>query len=340
MFAPSRIALSRMTLSRMTLSRRGFVASMAGALAGAQAFGQTTYPARTIKLVVPFSPGGSSDFTGRLIAQKMSEALGQTIYVENKPGANGIIGCDSVAKATPDGYTLLIVPREISVNPSISKAHPYDTLKDFAWIGLATQGPFVIVTNPNVPAKTFQELVALAKAQPGKLSYGSIGTGSISHLNVEALKQKLGLDILHVPYKGAGPSINGALSGEISMTITAIPGALGLVQEGKLRALAVGAPQRMPQMPDVPTLAELGVTGDVFVPTFFGLGAPANTPRPIIDKLNAALTRAADDPEVKSKLSTFGMISVASTPEAMATTIARDVETFAGLVRSIGLKPE
>ncbi|OYU49406.1 MAG: hypothetical protein CFE31_08700, partial [Rhizobiales bacterium PAR1] len=152
--------------------------------------------------------------------------------------------------------------------------------------------------------------------------------------------QKLGIEILHIPYKGAGPSITGTLTGEISMTITAIPGALANVQAGKLRALAVGAPQRVPQMPDVPTLAELGVPGDVFSPTFFGLGAPANTPRPIIDKLNAALVKASEDPEVKAKLATFGMISVASTPEAMGETIRRDVENFAKLVKAIGLQPE
>lgn len=322
------------------LSRRHFIAATAGALASTQALGQTAYPTRPIRLIVPFSPGGSSDFTGRLIAQKMSETLGQTVVVENKPGANGIIGCDMIAKAAPDGYSLLIVPREIGVNPSITKTLPFDVLKDFTWIGLATEGPFVIVVNPNIPANTFAELVALAKAQPGKLSYGSIGNGSISHLNVEALKQKLGIEILHIPYKGAGPSITGTLTGEISMTITAIPGALANVQAGKLRALAVGAPQRVPQMPDIPTLAELGVPGDVFSPTFFGLGAPANTPRPIIDKLNAALKKASEDPDVKAKLATFGMISVASTPEAMGETIRRDVENFAKLVKAIGLQPE
>ncbi|OYU47474.1 MAG: ABC transporter substrate-binding protein, partial [Rhizobiales bacterium PAR1] len=170
------------------LSRRSFIAATAGALASTQALGQAAYPTRPIRLIVPFSPGGSSDFTGRLIAQKMSETLGQTVVVENKPGANGIIGCDMIAKAAPDGYSLLIVPREIGVNPSITKTLPFDVLKDFTWIGLATEGPFVIVVNPNIPAKTFAELVALAKAQPGKLSYGSIGNGSISHLNVEALK--------------------------------------------------------------------------------------------------------------------------------------------------------
>lgn len=322
------------------MTRRGLGGLFASSLIAGPALAQQgNYPNRPIRLVVPFSPGGSSDFTGRLLAQKMGDALGQTVYVENKPGANGMIGCDFVAKAEPDGYTLLIVPREIAVNPSITKSHPYDTLKDFSWIGLATQGPFVIVTNPNVPAKTFPELVALAKAQPGKLSYGSIGTGSISHLNVEALKQKLGLDILHVPYKGAGPSINGALTGEISMTITAIPGALGLVNDGKLRALAVGSAQRMPQMPDVPTLSEFGLAEDLFAPTYFGLGGPAKLPRAMVERLNGALQKASQDPEVKTKLATFGMISVASTPEAMDVTIRKDVETFSALVKAIGLAP-
>ncbi len=322
------------------ISRRSVMTGLASAAAAGPALAQSgAYPARPIKLIVPFSPGGSSDFTGRLLAQKIGEAIGQTIVVENKPGANGMIGCDLVAKAEPDGYTLLVAPREIAVNPSISKSHPYDTLKDFSWIGLATQGPFVIVTNTAVPAKTFPELVALAKAQPGKMSYGSIGLGSISHLNVESLKQKLGLDIVHVPYRGAGPSINGAMTGEIQMTITAIPGALGLVNEGKLRAIAVGSAQRMPQMPDVPTLAEFGLADDIFAPTYFGIAGPARLPAPIVALLNAGLRKASEDAEVKAKLATFGMISVASSPEEMARVIRADMEAFASLVKAIGLAP-
>jgi tripartite-type tricarboxylate transporter receptor subunit TctC len=310
------------------------------ATSAAQGQSSAAFPEKPIKLIVPYSPGGSADFTARLIAQKMSEGLRQPLVVDNKPGANGIIGADVVAKAAPDGYTLLLAPRELGINPSIYATLPYDTLKSFAWIGLATEGHFVMVVNPSIPAQSFADLIALAKAKPASLSYGSIGIGSIAQLNVEALKQRQGVDILHVPYKGAGPALNATVSGEVALTIAAVPGAIGFIKDGRLRALAVGSPTRLPQFPDVPTLGEVGGGADTFVTTFFGLAAPANTPEPIIAKLNAELRRAVTHPDIVEKLNASGLVPIGSTPEVMASTIADDIARFGTLVKSIGIKPE
>jgi len=202
----------------------------------------SAYPTQTIKLIVPYAPGGSADFTARLISQKMSEGLRQTIVVDNKPGANGIIGATVVARAAPDGYTLLLAPRELAINPSIHATSPYDVLNSFAWIGVATEGHFVLVVNPSVNAHSLSELIALAKSAPGSLAYGSIGIGSVAQLNFEALKQQLSVDITHVPYKGAGPAIQATIGGEIGLTLSAIPGAIGFIRSGDIWPLAIISP--------------------------------------------------------------------------------------------------
>lgn len=318
------------------------IATTTAPLASAPAKAQSgaAYPTKAIKLIVPYAPGGSADFTARLVSQKMSEGLGQPIVVDNKPGANGIIGADTVARATPDGYTLLLAPRELGINPSIQVTLPYDTLKSFAWIGIATEGHFVMVANPSVPASSLSELVALAKSKPGSLAYGSIGIGSVAHLNFEALKRQLGLDLTHVPYKGAGPAIQAAVGGEIGLTLSAIPGAIGFIRSGRLRALAVGSKARHPELPDVPTLAEAGVGGDVFQPTFFGLAAPAGTPGSAIEKLNTEMRRAIAAPEVVAKLAASGLTPVGGSQQEMAAVIAKDIAHFGALVKEIGIKPE
>jgi tripartite-type tricarboxylate transporter receptor subunit TctC len=298
------------------------------------------YPERPIRLIVPYAPGGSADFTARLISQHMGERLGQSFAVDNKPGANGILAAEAVSKAAPDGYTLLLAPRELGINPSISKALPYDTRTAFEWIGIATEGPFVMVVNPSVEVKSIAELVSVAKANPGKLTYASIGIGSIAHLNVEALKHQLGIDLLHVPYKGAGPAVAATLSGEVSMTVSAIPAALGLINDGRLRAIAVGSATRLTQLPHVPTLQEAGTATDTFVPTFFGFAAPKATPRPIIDALNAAMKDAVASSEVVQTLNENGLTPVGGSPEAMAQTIEADIKRFGALVQTIGIKIE
>ena len=324
------------------ITRRAFSAglALAGVAPSTNAGAQSGYPDRTVRIIVPFPPGGGSDFLARLLAQKMSDGLRQTVIVENKPGAAATIGADAVAKAPPDGYTLLMVVRDMGINPSIYKSLPYDTLKSFAWIGMAAVGPYVLVANPSFPAKTLAELVALAKAKPGTIAYGSLGIGSMGHINVEALKQHLDIDILHVPYKGAGPALQATVSGEVALTLAAYTGSLPFIKEGRLRGLAVGAKTRSKQMPEVPTIGEAGGGAETLLPTHWGFAAPAGTPAPIIDKLNAELKRALELPEVVEKIVQAGLEPVHSSPAELAKLVESDVAHFTKMVKSIGIPPQ
>jgi len=314
----------------------------AALLAIPAAFAQTpAYPTKPLKLVVPFSPGGASDLTARTLAQKMGESMGQSIVVDNKPGANGVLGIDLVAKSPPDGYTILLTDRgSLTVNPSLYVKLPYDPIKDFSYIGIATDGPYVLVANPKLDVKTVQELVALSKSKPGTVNYSSFGVGSMAQLNLEAFNQRMGTDMLHVPYKGAAPAAQAAVAGEVGVTIAAVPAVQGFIKDGRLRALAVGSDKRFAVLPDVPTMTEAGAGNDILLPTYFALLAPANTPAPIVAKLNAELKKALADPAVAEKLAGAGLVPVGGTPEAMAASIKQDVPRFAELVKKIGIKPE
>ncbi len=306
----------------------------AGALAQA-------YPTKPIRLVVPFSPGGAADLTARTLGQKMSEQLGQPIVVENKPGANGVVGIEFVAKSAPDGYTILLTDRgSLAVNPSLYTKLPYDPLRDFAHVGIVTDGPYVLVANPKLDVKTPQELVALSKAKPGTLTYASYGVGSMAQLNLEAFNQQMGTDMLHVPYKGAGPAAQAAVAGDVSVTIAAVPAVQGFIKDGRLRALAVGSDKRFAVLPDVPTMKELGAPDDILVPTYFALLAPAGTPPAIVEKLNAEMKKAIADSAVAERLSGAGLLPEGGTPEAMAASLKQDLPRFAELVKKIGIKPE
>lgn len=299
------------------------------------------YPAKPLKLVVPFSPGGASDLTARTLAQKMGESMGQAIVVENKPGANGSLGIDSVAKSQPDGYTILLTDRgSLTVNPSLYVKLPYDPVRDLSPIGIVTDGPYVLVANPKLNVKTVQELVALAKARPGTVSYSSFGVGSMAQLNLEAFNHAMGTDMLHVPYKGAAPAAQAVVAGEVGVTIAAVPAVQGFIKDGRLHALAVGSEKRFAVLPDVPTMAEAGASNDILLPTYFALLAPANTPAPIVARLNAELKKALADPAVAERLAGAGLVPVGGTPEAMAASIKHDVPRFADLVKRIGIKPE
>jgi tripartite-type tricarboxylate transporter receptor subunit TctC len=315
-------------------------AAMAGAMA-AHSQSAPGYPNRPIKLIVAYPPGGGSDLTARTVAQKMSEQLGQPIVVENRPGANGGIGADQVAKSAPDGYTLLLADRgALGINPSIYAKLPYDPLKDFAYVGIVTEAPYVLVANPKLQVSTVQELVALAKAKPKSIDYGSFGIGSMAQLNLEAFNQRLGTDLQHVPYKGAGPAVQAVVSGEVGVAIASAPSVLGFIKEGRLRALAVGADRRMSLLPDVPTMTEAGGQADTLIPVFFAFAAPAGTPPDIVAKLNAEMKRALAVPDVAEKLTANGLVPTGSSPEQMAKIVAQDVERFRALVKSIGVKPE
>ena len=300
-----------------------------------------SYPSRPIKLVVPFAPGGSSDLTARTLGQKMSEQMGQAIVVETKPGANGAIGIEAVAKSPPDGYTLLLTDRgSLVVNPSLYAKLPYDPLKDFACIGVVTDGPFVLVANPKLNVKTVSELVALAKAKPGTLNYSSFGIGSMAQLNLEAFNHKMGTDLVHVPYKGAAPAAQAAVTGEVGVTIATVTSVQGFIKDGRLVALAVGSDKRFPVLPDVPTMTEAGAPSDILVPTYFALLAPAGTPPAIVAQLNAEMRKALADPAVAERLAGAGLVPVGGTPEAMMQSLRQDVPKFAELVKKIGIKPE
>ena len=319
-----------------------FVLFAAVLLAIPTAFAQApAYPTRSIRLVVPFSPGGASDLTARTLAQKMGESMGQSIVVDNKPGANGVVGIDAVVQSHPDGYTILLTDRgSLTVNPSLYVKLPYDPIKDFSYVGIATDGPYVLVANLALNVKTVQELVALSKSHPGAVSYSSFGIGSMAQLNLEAFNQKMGTAMLHVPYKGAAPAALAVVAGEVSVTIAAVPAVQAFIKDGRLLALAVGSDKRLAVLPDVPTMTEAGASNDILVPTYFALLAPANTPAPIVAKLNVELKKALADPAVAERLAGAGLVPVGSTPEAMAASVKNDLARFADLVKKIGIKPE
>jgi tripartite-type tricarboxylate transporter receptor subunit TctC len=299
------------------------------------------YPNRQVRLVVPFPPGGGADTTARMLAQKMSERLSQPIIVDNKPGANGLVGTDAVAKSAPDGYTILMTDRgALGINPSLYGKLPYDPRKDFAYIGIATDGPYVLVVASALPVKSLGELIALGKSKPGKLRYASYGVGSMAQLNLEALARAAGITWQHVPYKGAPPAVAAVVAGEVDLTIASPPSLLGFINNGRLRALAVGSDKRLVLLPDVPTVKEAGLSSQPLIPTYFALAAPARTPPAIVDRLNQELRRALQLPEVVDKLRAAGLVANGGSPKAMAQIVAEDVERFAALVKDIGLEPE
>ncbi len=326
-------------VSRRTVAA-GVAASAAMPRGKASAQTGATYPERPIKIIVPFATGGGADLLARLMAPKVSEGLRQPVIVDNRPGAGTTIASDLVAKAAPDGYTLLQVNRDMAISPSTYATLPYDTLKSFAWIGKAADGPFVLVANPAVAVKSLAELTALAKARPGTVAYGNLGIGGIAHLSVEALMRHLGIDLLQVPYKGAAPALAAAVSGEISITLASLASVIPFVREGRLRALAIGMETRAAQLPEVPTIGEAGGGTDTILPTFVGFAAPAGTPQPIVARLNAELKRVLALPDLAEKMVQNGFVPAYSTPEELAATMAKDVAHFGKLVQAIGITPQ
>ena len=327
-----------MTRRSHLLSLACVVASAALMSSAALAQGDS-YPSKPIKVIVPFPAGGAADLTIRTLGPKLTELLGQPIVVDNKPGANGIIGADAVAKSAPDGYTILFAPREVfGVNPSLYAALPYDPVKNFAHVAIVTEGPYVLVVNPSLGVKTVAELLSVAKTR--QLSYGSFGVGSMGHLNLEAFAQATGIKLQHIPYKGAPAAVQAVVGGEVALAITTPPAALGFIREGKLTALAAGSAKRLELLPEVPTLAEVGVAADTLIPAYFAMAAPAGTSAAVIAKLNAELRRALAVTDIAERFAKTGLIPAGSSPEAMTAIVTQDVAKFAALVKAIGIKPE
>lgn len=310
------------------------------AVATLPGFAQTPYPNKPIRLVVPFTPGGVTDTSGRLIADQLSKRLGQQVIVDNKPGASGNIGTGLVATAAPDGYTLVLgFDGTMVINPHVFEKVPFDTLKDFAPIGRIGDATLILVANPAVAAKTLQELIALSKTQPGGLSYGTSGTGGTPHIAGEQLKLRTGANLVHVPYKGGGQALTDVLGGTIPLVYTAVAGAQGHVKAGKLRAIAVSSAQRSKSLPDVPTFIESGVA-DFEVSSWVGLLAPAKTPKAIVDRLNQELNAVLNDPEVREKLNLMGIAATPGTTDKFGDDMKRDLARYGPVVKAAGIKAE
>jgi tripartite-type tricarboxylate transporter receptor subunit TctC len=298
------------------------------------------YPTRPITVVVPFPPGASNDALARITRDSMSEILGQSVVIENRPGAGGSTGAGSVASAAPDGYTLLIaVNAPITMNSFLQKNFPFDPKTAFAPVAHAADTTLLLAVHESVPAKTVTELVDYAKKNPGKLSYGSAGVGSGHHITGELLKQKTGIDVTHIPYRGSGPAIQDLVAGHIPISFGTPPAILPQAAAGKIRIIAVAEDRRFPDLPDVPTIAET-VPGVSIPVTWLGLLAPAGTPRPIVEKLSAAMAATVKKPDVVAKLKQQGMLAVGGGPEALDQKIKSELALWTRLMPSIGIQPE
>ncbi len=303
------------------LKRLALAVGLLGVIAPAQA---QDFPSHPVTLIVPFAAGGSTDVIARVVAEAMRGVLGQSIVIDNRGGAGGSLGTAAIAKAEPDGYTIgMGTASTLAINPAAYKNLPYDIIGDLRPIGLIASVPNVVSVHPSVPARSVAELVALAKAQPGKLTYGSAGNGSVSHLMGEQFKLTTGTDIIHVPYRGVGPALNDAVGGQIQILFDNLPTSLPMIQDGKLRALAVSSPQRLAVLPEVPTFAELNLDGLDWM-AFFGLVAPKKTPQAAIVRLNAALNQALAVPAVREALAKQQAIVEPGTPGDFEALIGRE----------------
>jgi tripartite-type tricarboxylate transporter receptor subunit TctC len=295
------------------------------------------YPTRAVRLIAASAPGGTSDILARLLAQQLTAELGQTFVVENRAGASGIIGTDFVAKAAPDGYTLLLIQPSLTINPHIFAKIPYDAVRDFAPISLVVDVPQIVSVHPSVPVRSVRELIALAKANPGKLTNGSPGAGTHPHLTSERFQQAAGIELEQIVYKGIGPAFIGLISGEVAMTFSAVSSAMPHVKGGKIRAIGVTALKRLAALPDVATVADT-------LPGFessqwFGILAPAGTPRPIVERLHQAIASASRTPAVKERFASMAMEPVNSTPDAFARIIREEIVTWGKVVKAAGIRP-
>ncbi len=321
-------------------ARRRALAAIATALvlAAPAAFAQT-YPTRPITLMVPFPPGGPTDLVARVLAQKLGEQLGQNVVIDNKPGANGNIAAVAIARAPADGYTLLYNTSSITLSPALYKSLAFDVQKDFAPIALTAVVPLALVVHPAVPANNVKEFVAYAKANPGKLSYGSAGNGNVTHLGAFQFVQANGISAVHVPYKGSAPADVGLVGGDVQFLTDTVNSVQGFVKDKRMKMLAVTTARRMSLFPDVPTLAESGMPG-FEVGAWQGIMAPAGTPRPVIDRLNAEIVKALQSPDVRARLAVQGAEPLGSTPDEYAVYVKKELERWGRIVKATGVSIE
>jgi tripartite-type tricarboxylate transporter receptor subunit TctC len=297
-----------------------------------------SYPARPIRLVVPFGAGGGTDNLARIIEPLVSRALGQPLVIENRPGGGSTIGMDQVAKAAPDGYTLVMTDTSIAVNPSL-KPLPYDTINDFVPVSLLATAPVILMAHPKVPAKTLQEFIALAKTSPGKFTYASGGNGASTHLGGELLKMVAGIDVVHVPYKGTGPAMNDLIGGHVDVMFSGISSARPFMDDKKLNALAVTGDARNAATPAVPTFAEAGYAG-VTASTYWGVLAPKGTPKEIVDRVSAEFAKAMREPDVQKRIADLGYLPIGGLPSDYAANIKSEIAKWAPVIKAANIKAE
>ena len=298
-----------------------------------------TWPTRPIRMVVPYTPGGYTDLMARLVSQKMSESLGQPFVIENKPGANAVIGTDAVAKAAPDGYTFGTVIAAHSVNPTLNPKLPYDTMKDLAYVSQTSLAPLILIAHPSVPANNIKELIALAKAKPGTLNFASSGIGSAAHLTMEMFKSREGVNLQHIPYKGTSGALQDLVGGNINVMFDVIGPLMSQVTPGNAKALAITATDRVPAAGNTPTMAEQGVA-DFVSGTWTVIVAPAGTPKEIVDRMSMEAKKALADPEVKKKLDDQGIVATGTTPDETREFVANEVARWKKVITDANIKME
>ncbi|HEX9435452.1 MAG TPA: tripartite tricarboxylate transporter substrate binding protein [Burkholderiales bacterium] len=307
------------------------------AFAAGTSFSQT-YPAKPVRIIAPFAPGGGTDFIARLVAQKLTERLGQQVIVENKPGAGGNLGAEFAVKSAPDGYTLLLIAGSYTVNPSIYKLS-FDPVNDISPIVQLSQGPFVVAVHPSVPAKTLKELIDYARKEPDKLSYASAGSGSITHLASELFLEMAKIKMVHVPYKGTGPALNDTIAGNTQLIFGSVATSLQFIKSGRLRGLAVTTPQRIGAAPELPTVAEAGVPGYQVV-LWHGLVGPKGLPVAVVERINQAANDALKSKDVADLLATDGVAPAGGSPEKFRAVIKSDIERWSGVVKQANIKAD
>jgi tripartite-type tricarboxylate transporter receptor subunit TctC len=297
-----------------------------------------TYPVKTVRIIVPFAPGGGSDFIARAIAPPLSKAMGQQFVIDNRPGAGSTLGSEIALKSPADGYTLLLISGSYTTSPSLYKNLKYDTLNDMASVIQTENGPYVISVHPSLPVKDVKQLVALAKSKPGQLNYASTGNGGITHLSSELFALRTGIKITHIPYKGTGPGVINTIAGETQMMVGAVSAVIGHMQTGRLRGLAVSSPKRLPALPDTPTVMEAGYKFQVN--NWHGVIAPKGTPKAVIDKLNSEINKAIKDPDFAKRIAQDGLEPAGGTPEYFEALLKREVAEWAEVVKAANVKSD